>query len=92
MASDLGSVALTLKTSGVSKERDDSLSKANLALLASNSVFPFNICPITFVLLAISFMTIIRSLTFSSLTPLWAKAIDDMVTKIKMSDLGTFKI
>ena len=40
LASDLGSVALTSKTSGVSKERDDSLSKANLASLASNDVFP----------------------------------------------------
>ena len=29
LASDLGSVAFTLKTSGVSKERDDSLSKAS---------------------------------------------------------------
>jgi len=41
--------------------------------------------------LAISFMTIIRSLTFSSLTPLWAKATDDIVRKITMIDLATFK-
>ena len=37
LASDLGSLALILKTLGVSKERDDSRSKANLASLASVS-------------------------------------------------------